>query len=209
MNYLFTLLLPITLLLTDLSVNNLTISQTQSKEINIGLYPLGKFDSNLLIFLQKEVETFYDYKVFILQGSELPSKAYYKVRNRYKADTLLDYLLQIRPKNIDYIVGLTEKDISCTKGQYSDWGVFGLGFMPGESCVISTFRLKPSAKSEAHFDERLSKVVIHELGHNFGLDHCPNTKCIMRDAEGTIKSVDNEQKALCNECKKKLKLFMK
>ncbi len=184
------------------------ISNSTSHEITIGLYPLSNFDSTLLVFLQKEVANFYGYKVVILKGSALPAKAYYKARNRYRADTLLDYLLQKRTQNIDYMVGLTEKDISCTNGKYNDWGVFGLGFMPGRSCVISSFRLKPSAINEQHFNERLSKVVIHELGHNFGLGHCPNTKCIMRDAEGTIKSVDNEQKALCDECRKKLKKLM-
>lgn len=208
----FTILISLSIckfIYSDFTFKNFEKEDFKSKEINVGFYPLGKFDSNLLFFLKKEVEVFYKFNVLILKGSELPSKAYYKPRNRYKADTLLDYLLLIKPKNIDYIVGLTEKDISCAKGQYSDWGVFGLGFMPGESCIVSSYRLKPSAKNEEHFYERLSKVVIHELGHNFGLDHCSNSKCIMRDAEGTVKSVDNENKALCESCVRKLKVLLK
>jgi archaemetzincin len=176
----------------------------EKQPVTVGLYPLNPFDSVYLAMLKDEVEHFYGYKTLIMQGSKLPKSAYYAPRNRYRADSLLDYLLGVRPATVDYLVGLTQKDISCTSDPYPDWGVFGLGFMPGKSCVISTFRLRKGAKSEAHFRERLSKVVLHELGHNFGLGHCPNTTCFMHDAEGTIKSVDREQKNLCSGCKQRL-----
>lgn len=181
----------------------------EAKAVTIGLYPLGPFDSTYLGLLKGEVEHFYGYHVVILQGSKLPKSAYYAPRNRYRADTLLDYLLGVRPKTVDYMVGLTAVDISCTNGAYLDWGVFGLGYMPGGSCVVSTYRLRKGAKSETHFRERLSKVVLHELGHNFGLNHCTSPSCFMHDAEGTIKSVDREQKNLCAGCKQKLKTLMK
>jgi archaemetzincin len=190
------------------STNSPAIKIKEHHKITVGLYPLGQFESIYLALLKDEVHTFYGYDVSILKGSSLPKIAYYAPRNRYRADSLLNYLLRVRPSNVDYIVGLTQKDISCTNDKYPDWGVFGLGFMPGKSCVISTFRLKIGAKSEAHFRERLSKVVLHELGHNFGLDHCASRKCFMADAEGTIKSVDNEEKDLCIACKNKLKKLL-
>ena len=195
--------------ITENSTAELTFLAKSNDGVVVGLYPLGTFDKELLKLLQGEVQFFYKIKVLVMEGSALPQKAFYSPRNRYRADTLLDYLLQVRPKNIDYMVGLTEKDISCTNGKYADWGVFGLGFMPGRSCVISTHRLHFGQKSLVHFQERISKVVIHELGHNFGLDHCTNPNCIMHDAEGTIKSVDHEKKALCAECKKILEKKLK
>ncbi len=213
------LLLFVSFLLIIACVGSFAINENSSAEstflaksnspIVVGLYPLGTFDKELLKLLQGEVQIFYKIKVLVMDGSVLPKIAFYAPRNRYRADTLLNYLLQVRPKNIDYMVGLTEKDISCTNGKYADWGVFGLGFMPGRSCVISTHRLHFGQKSLAHFQERISKVVIHELGHNFGLDHCANPNCIMHDAEGTIKSVDHEKKALCAECKKTLEKKLK
>ena len=94
------------------------------------------------------------------------------------------------------IVGITSKDISTTKGKNPDHGVMGLGSMGGKSCMISTFRLKKGS------NEQLFKTVIHELGHNFGLDHCPVKTCFMRDAEG--KNPLDQEKEFCTGCKKVL-----
>lgn len=169
-------------------------------KITVGIYPLGGFETELMKMIKGEIETFYNFKVVILEGSPLPAHAYYKPRNRYRADTLLKYLLKVCPSNVNYILGLTHKDISCTNGEYADWGIFGYGYMPGKSCVVSDFRLKGNIKSTTHFHERLSKIVLHELGHNLGLDHCTSKNCFMQDGEGTIKTVDAEPKKLCSKC---------
>ena len=118
----------------------------------------------------------------------------------------------MKPDSVDYILGLTAHDISTTKrnenglvkepaSKYEDWGVFGLGYMPGESCVVSTFRLThPKAKAI----DRLRKICIHELGHNMGLNHCEDKGCVMTDAAETIKTIDHVTLRLCASCRKKL-----
>jgi len=165
----------------------------------IDLQPFGEFDSCMLELEKKEIESFYSVKCRILPAIQLPGMSYYPPRNRYRADSLLDFLETYKPGNINFIVGLTAEDISCTKEPHADYGIFGLGFMPGHSCVISTYRLGKNV-SHAKLKERLTKVVLHELGHNFGLDHCSTLNCLMEDAGGTIKSVDREQKAVCSKC---------
>ena len=79
----------------------------------------------------------------------------------------------------------------------------GLAYCPGNSCVVSDFRLK--TKNKALHIARFKKVIIHELGHNFGLPHCPDKKCVMTDAVESIKTIDNAKPGLCNTCKNKLK----
>jgi archaemetzincin len=70
--------------------------------------------------------------------------------------------------------------------------------------VVSTYRIYPSATSPENALRRLFKIVVHEMGHNFGLPHCPKPYCIMADANGKMK-LDRERR-LCDACKKKLKI---
>ena len=85
----------------------------------------------------------------------LPQSAYYKPRNRYRADSLINYLWQ-RSTTKSVLIGLTNKDISTTKGKIDDWGIMGLAYCPGHSCVVSTYRLDKSK-----LNEQLFKVAIH------------------------------------------------
>lgn len=78
----------------------------------------------------------------------------------------------------------------------------GLGFCLGKSCVVSTFRLKHTNQN-IHL-KRLQKVAVHEFGHNLGLPHCKDKKCVMTDAVESIKTIDNVQLALCNKCQREL-----
>lgn len=173
--------------------------------LRIALQPLGQLDQKYTTLAQQELKAFYGADVHIFKAQPLPDSAYYAPRHRYRAPVLLRHLLQLCPIGYDYIVGLTAKDISTTKGEYYDWGILGLGYCPGKSCVVSTHRLRRSARNAAHVAERLAKVVLHEVGHNLGLRHCHASKtCLMRDACGTIKTVDEEGKELCAHCQRQI-----
>ena len=122
-------------------------------------------------------------------------------RSRYRADRLLDELTSRAGANLRVVVGLTAKDISTTKGGHKDWGIFGLGELGGQACVVSTYRLSARGADEKQLCERLVKVAIHEAGHVMGLDHCPHAGCVMRDAEASIATVDGATGAFCASCK--------
>jgi archaemetzincin len=134
--------------------------------------------------------------------------AYYEPRNRYRAEKLLVYLDSIRDRSHTKILGLTSKDISTTKGEYLDWGIFGLGSINGHPCIVSTYRLKKGKQGERLLTKRLVDVVNHELGHTFGFKHCPNTGCLMEDGKGTIKTVDNSNGKFCEKCRRRLDIIL-
>ncbi len=137
------------------------------------------------------------FKTIVLKSPiDLPGAAFYPARNRYKADVLIKYLKQFGTKDT-VVLGITGKDISTTKGNRKDWGVMGLGYQPGRSCITSTFRLNKS-----RILPQLFKTSIHELGHTEGLPHCINHQCYMRDAEGG--NPLDEEKGFCSTCKKYL-----
>jgi archaemetzincin len=168
------------------------------------LQPLQFDDAKMLLYLEDSIEKFYPVEVVISGKRNFPSNFYYKPRNRYRADSTIKWLKQIIPDSARTIVGITNEDVSVNKGAHKDYGVMGLGYKPGKSCLISTFRLRKTATSQQHFRQRLFKVVVHEMGHNFGLDHCPEETCIMVDAEGQMKL--DKEKDLCNGCKMKLRI---
>ena len=134
--------------------------------------------------------------VTLLKPIELPSSAFYKARNRYRADSIIAQLQRKSTKET-VILALTGKDISTTKKGVGDWGIMGLGFRPGNACVASDFRLSGKEKLMQFF-----KVSIHEIGHTQGLPHCPVKTCFMRDAEG--RNPTNEEVDFCPKCKEVL-----
>jgi archaemetzincin len=193
----------------------LSTAAKTKKQPAILLQPLEKFSAADLAYLQTTIAGFYKAQVRIAPLQKIPAAFTTTIKvKRYRADSILRWLKNNQPGGTNFTVGLTVKDISTTsyddKGQiekpinrYTDWGVFGLGYMPGPACVISNFRLQSGASEK--WRERLAKVVLHELGHNMGLPHCPN-HCFMRDAVEKLSSVDEEPMALCTGCRQKLGL---
>ncbi|HMO90186.1 MAG TPA: zinc-dependent metalloprotease family protein [Lacibacter sp.] len=168
------------------------------------LQPLQRFDTSTLPALADSIAAFYPVTVQIAPLKTLPEHIYYKPRNRYRADRIIHWLRLNMADSLRVVVGLTSLDISSSrKGNY-DYGIMGLGYNPGHACVVSSFRPAKTARNKSHLQQRVFKLVVHELGHNFGLPHCPDPACIMRDAEG--KMTLDEESGLCEACKKKLKI---
>lgn len=162
------------------------------KAIIIAIQPYSDIPEKYVTHVKKELTKIYP-NIILYKAIPLPKRAYYSKRNRYRADTLINILRQTNQTG--YVtIGMTTKDISDTKGNIPDYGIMGLGYQPGSSCVVSTFRLNKENLLEQFF-----KLSIHELGHTQGLPHCPIKTCFMRDAEG--KNHANEEKEFCPKCK--------
>ena len=144
------------------------------------------------VYVTNEIAKIYPH-VSLKEPIVFPASAYNPARKRYRADSLIHFLNENTSDGF-VTIGLTSNDISTTKDEIADWGVMGLGYQPGRSCIASTFRLSKSDKLS-----QLFKVSIHELGHSEGLPHCSVKTCFMRDADG--KNPTNEEKEFCPECK--------
>ena len=189
----------IILIITLLTSFNLFSQKNLDKKI-IFIVPLGNVNQEYLQTIKNCLENFYKYKCDIKPKVNLTDDILAGSKTRYEASKILE---KFNSKNNTIII--TEKDIACKDGKYPEWGIFGLGDFPGTTCVVSTFRLKRNT-NDSLLKERLKKVVVHEVGHNLGLDHCFNDKqCLMNDAGGTIKQVDREKIWICEKCLKQIK----
>ena len=166
-----------------------------STKLTMRIQPFADMPTRQAENVYQQIKKVYSGTV-LLPPIQLPRQAYYPQRNRYRADSIIDWLSRSTPDG--YVtLGLTTKDVSATKGRVADWGVMGLGFQPGNACVVSTFRL-----SKSNLADQLFKVSIHELGHTQGLPHCPDKTCYMQDAEGG--NPTDQETGFCAKCRKVL-----
>lgn len=168
------------------------------------LVVLGRpFPADLLDEIEQTLRDELHVEVTRHERIPLPKKAYYPKRKRYRAETLLDHLLTLIPDEpaTTRVLGLTTVDISTTKGKYPDWGIFGLGLVPGQAAVISSHRLRRGARSRKQLRFRVANTAVHEVGHTFGLDHCNEDRCPMLDAQGSIRNTDTSTGHLGPGCR--------
>jgi archaemetzincin len=198
------------LLLVSCSKEKNNIQENEKKIV--GIQPYAKFSVDEAKLISFVIDSFYNLETKVLPNKELPKIAFTKIKSpRYRADSIIKFQNQNIPKDVYYVLGLTNEDISVTKNdkngqilkpkwKYCDFGIMGLAYRPGKSAIVSKFRIK----SKNHKTEmtRLRKVAVHEFGHNLGLPHCPDKNCVMTSAAEKLATIDNEKLALCNNCKK-------
>jgi archaemetzincin len=181
------------------SAHSTSANQEKTKAtLSIVIQPFEGLPPSTADFVKVKLNEIYSGEVTINEPIPLPKEALNQDRSRYRADSLIRFLNSFA-KEDQLIIGLTSKDISMTKGKDPDYGIMGLGFSPGKSCIASTFKLKGDNRLE-----KLFKLAIHELGHTQGIaqtttKHCPEKTCIMRDAKG--KDHWDELNDFCSKCK--------
>jgi archaemetzincin len=146
-------------------------------EYKVIIQPLGKYEKTQVDFVVKKLRQSYK-NIEVRPALPLPDHTFNKSKSRHRAPNIIAWLNQLAGKN-ESIIGITSQDISTTKGSKEDYGIMGLAFCPGVACVASSYRL-----NKKNVNEQLFKIVIHEHGHNLGLQHCPAYGCYMKDAKG-------------------------
>lgn len=202
----------VTLVLLMCSCSKEKGKEPEKEKRIVGIQPYNKFSVDEAKLISFVIDSFYKLETRVLPNKKLPKRAFTNIKSpRYRADSIIKIQNQNIPKNVYYVLGLTNEDISVTKNdkngkilepkwKYCDFGVMGLAYRPGKSAIVSKFRIKNiSHKTEM---TRLRKVVIHEFGHNLGLPHCPDKNCVMTSAAEKLTTIDNEKLALCQKCKK-------
>ncbi len=173
----------------------------QPKTIVVGIQPLGQVPQQYLTATAEALHDLYGATTRQLAPRDLPQTTWNHAHTRYRAADIVRRLEADKEVGLTHVMGVTEADISTQISLTSDWGVFGLAQRNSSGAVISTFRIKLDNPPPTLFLARLRKVVLHEFGHNLGLDHCTHSPtCLMRSTEGNMQALDTAEAALCDKC---------
>ena len=179
------------------SSNRPTRSNNQIVPRNISIYRYGNFSVSKAHRLVQQLKSFYPEVVLKEQVLTLPAEHYNKERNRYRGTGLFEELGKHR--NRDAVIGLTDYVIFKPNEISQTYGIMGVSPVGTYKCVVSS-KIPSSGKNQS--EDNFVKLSLHELGHAFGLNHCPDQHCYMVDAEHKMKFPQTT--GFCESCKTKL-----
>ncbi len=157
----------------------------------------GRVEERLLLGTARNIKEVFGLEVRISSVPFPPRLGFDPVRGQYHAGTLLEYLSTLYFPDLVKLLALVEFDLY-EKGLNF---VFGEAQLGGRNAVVSLFRLRD--RDERIFFERTFKEVNHELGHTFGLGHCPDPECVM-SFSNSLAEVDRKGRFFCRSCTEKL-----
>ena len=171
--------------------------------MKITLKPLGDIADEIIEELKDGVGGIFHCPVEIKAGFSDLAQAYNPERRQYLSSKLLASLG--KSEGDERVVGIADVDLYVPRLNF----VFGEADMVSGTAIISLCRLRQEyyglAPDEALFLKRATKEIVHELGHTFGLGHCPNNKCVMHFSN-SLADTDLKEAHFCSKCRPKILL---
>ncbi len=131
-----------------------------------------------------------------------PEVAFDSSRGQYNSRILLGQLL--KQSRGGRVLGVTNVDLFIPVLTY----VFGEAQLDGPAAVVSSHRLDDRLyglpENRHLLFERLIKEAIHELGHTYGLIHCPDGRCVMASST-YVEEIDLKSERFCDRCLEKVR----
>jgi archaemetzincin len=169
--------------------------------VKITLRPSGDIADETMGKLRDKVSDVFHCRVEMEAGVGDLSQAYNAERKQYLSSQLLAALAE--SKREERVVGVADVDLYVPRLNF----VFGEADIASGTAIVSLCRLRQEyyglAPDEALFMERATKEIVHELGHTFGLGHCPNNKCVMHFSN-SLADTDLKEAQFCNMCRPKI-----
>jgi archaemetzincin len=170
-------------------------------QVRIALRPSGDIADEIMEGLKDGVGGIFHCPVEIEAGFGDLSQAYDPERKQYLSSQLLAALEQSKAE--ERVVGVVDVDLYIPRLNY----VFGEADTVSGAGIVSLCRLRQEyyglAPDEALLLGRATKEIVHELGHTFGLGHCPNNKCVMHFSN-SLADTDLKEAHFCGKCRPKI-----
>ncbi|MHA1238696.1 MAG: archaemetzincin family Zn-dependent metalloprotease [Candidatus Odinarchaeia archaeon] len=168
----------------------------------VTLLKVGSISKDILGKIQNKLEEVYPHiKVEISPYTmKVPEEAYNPHRNQYYAPLILEKIKSEFLTSNTLVLAVTDVDLYDNALNF----IFGEAAPLIKTAIISLTRLRPEFYEMSHneklFVERAIKEAAHELGHLFGLPHCPNPECVMHFSNH-IFMTDKKSIYPCNKCR--------
>ena len=172
-------------------------------EQGISIISFGYFDHDFLGKIADSVSLEFMMPVHIREGHLDLSEYYDAARRQYNGNLLLREVDAQYSAGSIKTFGLFYVDLFIPILTY----IFGQAFLGGHTAIASIYRLSNERYGLKEADdsllERLTKEVVHELGHTFGLIHCHVPACVMASST-YVEDIDQKSAKLCVKCRLQL-----
>lgn len=164
----------------------------------------GRFEKKFLEKLTSDIGVEFGLPVKV-KDSYADLTAYFDAsRRQYDANKLLGLIDSDSKSKAIKTIGLFHIDLFIPILTF----IFGQAIFNGDTGIASIYRLRNEQyglpKNNELLYERFRKVVIHELGHTFGLKHCHVPTCVMRSTT-YVEEIDQKEYHFCSKCRNELK----
>jgi len=168
--------------------------------MEINIVPVHVSNTGLLNNIINDLRKIFVCPVNLLSLQVDVDPAYSIERAQYFSTQIISIASQQTENLKDKVLLLTEFDIYIPALTF----VFGEAQLKGKHSIVSVCRLHEEfylgKTDEKLLLKRVTKEVLHELGHNFGLLHCSDWDCVMHSSLG-IEEVDIKGQSYCYNCK--------
>lgn len=165
----------------------------------------GNFEKDFLGTIAAGITREYRLPVSLKDSHLDLSEFYDPMRRQYNGNKLMQELNSWSALNHIKNIGLFRVDLFNPILTY----IFGQAALNGNIGVASLYRLRNEQygmkKDDELLLERFQKVIIHELGHMFGLVHCHVPPCVMRSST-YVEDIDQKSPHLCSRCRNEIEI---
>ncbi|MFM7079474.1 MAG: hypothetical protein ACKOYC_06750 [Bacteroidota bacterium] len=191
---------------SESNVNPKRNDSTSQQRLHVFMYHTAHVSESDLRLIENALQLYYKALVVRKGEFQIPSRYLNPKSGKMHSDSILDFMDRVLVDKPGKRLLITDRVISTTRklnGKvFPDWTIMGYGQIGGRNCVVSSATLKTNRS------ERFKKVVLHELGHTMGANHCESSDtCLMLDLKGVGSAIDKSSLFMCGECKKRAVLI--
>ena len=168
-------------------------------ETVVYLVPIGEVDEDILTSLCQALEREFGKPCEVAPALPYPSYAYNERRQQYLSSSILHRMRGLALPRAHRLLGVVDLDLYVPELNF----VFGQASLRGKEAVIALPRLRQSLyglpDDPGLFQQRVVKEAVHELGHTYGLGHCPDRLCVMHFSN-SLHDTDIKGRSFCSNC---------